>query len=201
MNTPHPPHFTEDQFWKAMGSAAKGAAALIAAIGVVWAALWWALQPRIDEYFDAKLSEFRAELTQMSMQLTRIENALPAPRPFIQFRSGGHLPNNRTFKPGDTVTFLYSLRRNKSCPVTVVAQFWSYEKNALASELTYSFSATRFPSSLEYGLQSLRVQLPEDMEEGAYSYAPIFSPSTEACPGERDVQVPPSEFFLIAAGG
>lgn len=192
-------HFTEQQFLAAVGNAAKGAAALIIAIGVVWAALWWALKPRIDDYFDSRLAEFRTEMSSLSTQLTRIENALPDPRPFIEFKSGGHLPQTRNFKPGETVTFLYQLRRNRSCPSEVQANFWSYDLNSIASEYTYRFSAIQATPSLDFGLFSVRVRIPGDMKPGDYSYAPIIIPDADACPSDTPVQVPPSEFFTVEA--
>ena len=190
---------SDDQLWKAIGSAAKGAAALIIATGVLWGAIWWALQPRIDQYFDDKLAEIRVEFGSMTMQLTRIENALPAPRGFVEFSGGGQIPDNVVYRPGEVVTFLYQLRRNKSCATTVRAQFWSAASNALVNEYTYEASANQAPTSLSYTLFSVRIRLPSDMVDGHYSYTPILLPDTRSCPTEDIIHVPPSDFFTVKA--
>lgn len=188
---------SDDQLWKAIGSAAKGAAALIIATGILWGAIWWALQPRIDEYFDNKLDQLRTEFGTVSLQLTRIENALPAPRKFLEFTSGGRLPVNRVYEAGGAVSFLYQLRRNKSCSTTVRAQFWSYKQNGIATEYTYEASASQAPTTLDFNLFSVRVRLPENMSDGHYSYVPVLVPDPRACPTEEVVQVPPSDFFEV----
>lgn len=198
MSLPPGPHFTEDQFWRALGGAARAAAVLIAAMGVVWGALWYAFQPRIDSYFDRKLDEFRVEIGQITNQLTRIENALPGPRPFIEFATGGRIPYG-DYASGSNVTFLYYLRRNRGCPTVIRAQFWSYETNSLAGEYTYDFSAIQATPSLEFGLFSARVRLPEGMAPGAYAYAPLMIPDTDVCPGELPLQAPPSDFFYVSS--
>lgn len=197
---PHGPHFSEDQFWRALGGAAKGAAALIAAVGVVWAALWWALQPRIDEYFDSRLTEFRTEISALSTQLTRIENSLPGPRPFVEFQSGGRVALGYDYAPGESLVFLYHMRRNKNCPTTVRAQFWSADGNTLAQEYTYDFSTSQPSPSLDFTLQGSRVRLPDALEPGHYSYVPVYIPDSRMCPGENPVQAPPSDFFKVGDG-
>ena len=190
---------SDDQLWKAIGSAAKGAAALIIATGVLWGAIWWALQPRIDQYFDDKLAELRVEFGSMTMQLTRIENALPAPRGFVEFSGGGKIVGNMVYQPGEVVTFLYQLRRNKSCSTTVRAQFWSAKSNGVVNEYTYDTSAIQAPTSLSYTLFSVRIRLPSDMVDGHYSYTPILLPDTRSCPTEDIIHVPPSDFFTVEA--
>ena len=188
---------SDDQLWNAIGSAAKGAAALVIATGVLWGAIWWALQPRIDQYFDDKVSQLRTEFGTVSIQLTRIENSLPAPRKFIEFSSGGRLPQGKVYQAGDTAVFLYQLRRNKTCPTSVRAQFWGYEKNGVASEYTYEAAASQAPTTLDFNLFSVRVRLPNDMGDGFYSYIPVLVPDARNCPAEEVVQAPPSDFFLI----
>lgn len=192
------PQLTEEQVWKGVGSAAKGAAALVAAIGVVWAALWWALQPRVDEYFDTKLAQFRLELVDISTKLTRIEQALPSPKPFVEF-VGNATHEQGVYHAGETIELLYLLRRNLACPTTVNAQFWSYESNTVASELSYQFQATQAATSIDFGLFAVRIRVPEGMKPGVYSYAPLLIPSTEACPLQSTIQVPPSLPFIVEA--
>jgi len=172
---------SDDQLWKAIGSAAKGAAALIIATGVLWGAIWWALQPRIDQYFDDKLAELRVEFGSMTMQLTRIENALPAPRGFVEFSGGGKIVDNVVYQPGEVVTFLYA------------------NSNGVVNEYTYDTSASQAPTSFSYTLFSVRIRLPSDMVDGHYSYTPILLPDTRSCPTEDIIHVPPSDFFTVEA--
>ena len=192
-------HIVSDaQLWKAIGAATKGAAALVIATGILWGAIWWAIQPRIDTYFDGKIDELRTEFSGFAIQLSRIENALPAPRRFVEFASGGRLPDERLYEAGSTAVFLYQLRRNKSCPTTVRAQFWSYEQNSIASEYSYDTAANQAPTTVSFNLFSVRVRLPEGMEEGHYSYVPVLIPDSRSCPSEEPVQVPPSDFFTVS---
>ena len=189
---------SDESIWKAFITASKGAAALIVATGVLWGAIWWALQPRIDQYFSDKLNELRAEFLDVSAQLNRIENALPAPRGFVEFEGGGKLPSAATYNAGEAVVFLYQVRRNRSCSTAVLAQFWSYEKNGIVSEYSYPFTAVQAPITKTSALFSVRVKLPANMSEGNYSYAPILTPDPLRCPSSEIVQVPPSDFFKVA---
>lgn len=195
---PQPPPFDATQFWGIIAATARNVAAVLLAFGVIWAGMWtYIIQPQVDHYFEAKLGILREELVEITSRLEAIQKSLPAPRAFVEVSGTGHFNNTRSYKAGETVTFLYLLRRNNDCPTTVRVQFWSERVNAIASELSYEVPDQQPSPSFGFQLFSVRVRLPDGMSQGVYAYAPILYPDLTYCPGERPVVVEPSDFFEV----
>lgn len=193
------PEFNASQFWSVVASTARNVAAVIIAFGVIWGASWYALQPRIDAYFEEKLSAFRTELEAITTRLTQIQSSLPDPKPFVEIKGGGHLAHHEPVQPGGFLSILYLVRRNSDCPTTVLVQFWSQQANSIASEFNYEVPAQQAAPSFGFQLFPIRVRIPDNIRPGYYSYVPLLIPDRTICPGERSLQVEPSDFFEVKA--
>lgn len=196
------PDFNTSQLWSIVGSTVRNVSAVIIGMGIIWGASWYALQPRIDDYFesffDAKFTEISTELRAITLQLQSIRDIMPDFKRFLDMRGSPQLVAQHSYRPGSTLTLLYLVRTNLDCPAIVRAQFFAADINAVATEYSYDVPAQVPARSFDYQLFVARVHLPETMQPGFYSYAPIVLPDRVACPAERNIQVAPSPFFEVA---
>jgi len=196
----HVPEINSQQFASALGAAAKNVSAFIIALGIIWGATWYAVQPRIDAYFDDKLAAVTKQLAEVSETLRTLETRLPKRKPFIEVKDGIGIINPGPFTAGRSIGFLYKVRRSLPCTTTMKVQFFSATRNGIAGELTYLIPAHEIASSFGFSLQPMYVRLPADMPAGRYSFVPDLIPDNAECPTQSKYSVAPSPFFEVVRG-
>jgi hypothetical protein len=170
--------------------------AAAAAIGIIAAVLWYAVEPRIDDWMEDRDRPLLDRLTAIEASLANIQSQITGKKiSVIEFTGGGMVPKPGPFKPGQTVAITYLLRRNLPCATRVQARFLEGATGQIDTSLTYEFTATRAPVSREYSLFTVRLRLPDNIRPGKWSYAPLLEPKD--CQGIDNVQPPISEFFQV----
>lgn len=182
---------------EAVAKILRNAAALLVALGVLGGFLWWAFEPRVRDWLDARDAPTRVKLATIEASLSRIESRMNGIRPadFIEFIGIGHVLDTGPFTPGGTVRVAYQLRRTRGCQTTVEVRFVAAATGVIDSAVSYSIEATRAPITEEFTGFAVNVRLPRDMRPGRYAYAPLLVPLD--CPDQQPVVVPMSEFFAV----
>lgn len=207
------------QFWSFIFSGIRNIAAVLIACGVILLSGWQFIEPSVSNYIDAKFQEhaealsiadeelkaetraIREDINRLLEGVTVIEDRLPEPREWIEFDGAGQLMYPwQNYSALDDVPILYFLRRNNDCPAMVRVQFYSAELNGVVSRYTYDIPTVQATASFGFIPFRVPVTLPDNMTPGSWSYWPRMIPDRTVCPGERDVQLPPSPFFEVVDG-
>lgn len=160
----------------------KSAVAMFTALGAFCAALWWAMEPRVEEWLEA-----------------RIEGALAthnAPSNFLLVESPGLVLGKGPFEPGGVVPVMFLVQRLQGCATDVEVRFIRSATGNVDSSLTYLIPATRAPITQNAQPFVVSVRLPDNMPPGEWIYAPFLTPSLVECPGASSVSAI-SEVFHV----
>lgn len=213
---PTPLKIDHAQFWAFMFSGIRNIAAVIIALGVIIVTGWRFVQPAVDDYLTEKfqaqaetlvqseavlkqeLATLQSDMARVLQTVDDIVQRLPETRPFVEVKGAGQLMfPARSYTPGEDVPLLYFLRLNADCPSTVRVQFYSARLASILSRYSYDIPSVQGSPSFGFQPFNVRVQLPEDMPSGSFSYSPRIIPDRTVCPGQRDVVLPPSPFFEV----
>ena len=184
-----------------VGSILRNTAAIIVAFGVLFTAGWWVLEPRINQWMDAHLHPVFERLETLSEGLQYLQRrVINDVTPMIEFAGVGIVLSKQPVQPGGVVEILYQTRRNLPCATNVEIQFWSVDRNAVATQYTRTIKATQTAPTTRFRLFSYALQIPADMRDGRYSYTPLLVPDKSDCPEQTMIPVPPSEVFEVKEG-
>lgn len=189
----------------------------IAAMGVVSMAIWYVVEPRLEDWvderfepieqtFDTRIRAFDEQMARMAGLFARLEGRIlsfPNP-PILEFSGGPIIINQqKEYRPGDYVRIMYLLRRNASCDTTITARFASITTGAMDSSMTYEFKASRATVSSEFVLFVARIRIPMEAHEDTYTYVPVARVTDAApeCASFAEVYVPPSPPFRVVEDG
>lgn len=190
--------------------------ALAAALALMWSAAVTVfalpVERFLQEFVAEALKPMQADLSQIQQAglansatlrdlgatVSKINVKLSAPPPLLEFNGGQPVRLNpgRVLYPGDTVSFLYSLRRRVSCETDVYVQFYSEERGRVASEYSFLVSSVKAPVTSAFIAFPADVRLPLNIEPGRYSYMPLMIP--RGCDEYgTEIAVPPSPVFEV----
>lgn len=114
----------------------------------------------------------------------------------VEFEGHAQIIGKKVVKPGDTVTFLYFLRRNASCATQVERKFFDVDRGITVT--TATVMANQAPVTDEFLLFRVDVKIPNTLPDGRYSYSPTLNPLE--CGVYDRMTVVPSEIFEVRRG-
>lgn len=188
--------------WHAFFGTLRSIAAAVVALGILWGGTWFAFQPRVDGYFEAKLEPMTREVERLSAQLETLNRLMgQETTPFIEFFGNGKLIEEGPFVPGQRVGVLYMVRRNQPCASTVRVEFFSEQERGVVSQYSHEIQGVNAPVTTRPIQFPIYIDLPRNLRPGRYSYTPMMIPDREECPRASIVPVPPSDFFEVERNG
>lgn len=191
-------NISSTDLWNAGGKMVRSTASILIACGVVLGFMWYGAEPRIKEYLDAREEPMRAQLSELSISVAKIAEALSisGSRPFIDFQGRGLVSAEGPFEPGQVVPVTYSLRRNRPCRTTIEIRFFNRKAQRIDTSLTSQVTATKSPVNADFLAFTVDVKVPKSTRPGVYSYRPLMIP--EAGCGNA-ISVPFSDWFEVVS--
>ncbi len=182
-----------------------------ATIALVLSAIVWLTRPHWKPYiidYPAEIKALRIELadarSQIRVELGGIIERLDiitgrldqlAPQVFDytggSFVEAGDDTNLPKFRPGATVFFHYTIRKNSDCTVVVHEDFYDVNKNVVT--VTNKADPVHVPRSVEFRDVAIPVKIPD--APGRYRYSPRIDPID--CPGYGQRKPPSSNIFEV----
>lgn len=189
---------SQGQFYAVLGATLRNIAAVIIAFGVVMGAGWYAVEPRVTAWLALQFSGFTEQLSSLDRKVVAIERKVGADKvDFIEFQGNGVIVTKGPFAPGQVIEILYQLRRNINCPTLIERRYMAASRGRMAAQYTDVINGTQADATISFRPIIIPVPLPKNMDTDRYSYMPILSPDQTTCPGQRSINVPPSEFFDV----
>jgi len=131
--------------------------------------------------------------------VTNLTVAFNSSRPEVLSIIGTGIASQTAVRQGDSIIFVYSLRRNISCDTQIDIQFWDHNKNLIASDHSYTRATNKAPVTPKHIHYAVHVKIPENLPPGVYSYAPVIKP--QDCGVYSEQTLPLSEKFRVLSNG
>lgn len=197
-----------DQFSAGLYAFLRNVAAVVTAVGIIFGAITLAVRPALDKYVEglsalqvepviARLDGHKKQLTEIGSAVDIISNRVGKEPPFIEFNGHGIIASIGPFSPGEIVPIEYFLKRNSPCATKIDIRFFSAERGRILTNFTTEIRSTQAQASFGFIPFTADVKLPETLPDGLYSYRPVMRPDTNECPGQTELDVPPSVYFLV----
>lgn len=160
-------------------------------VSIFFAIVWTFTKPYLIPFLQlpTQVGHLQSDVAQLR---TKISDSID-PRLLDFLGHGIVVGNNRSFKPGESFTVAYLLRRNASCEADIRVTFINLDTGTPISNSP--FRAIKAPVTDDYFFFKVPIRIPPEMEEGNYVYKPIIVPIE--CGVYKEFTTPMSDPFMV----